>query len=239
MFDYCEIKNSLGGVKEILFYGDIVSSEWDKWSPEDTAPMNVKQLADEIGDSDVNIRINSNGGDVFAGFAICNILKGLKGRKTVYIDGLAASIASVIAMAGDIIIMPENSFLMIHKPWSGTIGNADDLRKLADTLDSIERGITATYMSKAAEGVTEDKLSELINAETWLSAKEAAEIFGSVEVEAPVIAAASLSTRFMDIYRNGLRNYRQVEKAPPAQQNDLSEFEEYLNMTEDLYSKID
>lgn len=239
MFDYCKIRNSSSGVKEILFYGDIVSTEWDRWMPEDTTPMNVKQLADEIGDSDVDIRINSGGGDVFAGFAICNILKGLKGKKTVYIDGLAASIASVIAMAGDTIVMPENSFLMIHKPWSKNIGNADDFRKLADTLDNIEKGIMSTYMSRAAEGVTEDKLSELVQAETWLNAKEAADIFSNIEVEEAINAAASLSTRFFDSYKNVPKMYKQVEADSPDAQEDLSEFEEYLNMTKCLYSKID
>lgn len=200
-YDFCKFKNGMNGSNsELFFYGDIVSDSWSAWSDEDQYPMNVSQLLKEIGNDDIDIHINSGGGDVFAGVAICNMLRSASGRKTVYIDGLAASIASVIAMAGDEIIIPSNAFMMIHKAWTFAMGNANDMRSLADTLDKLDSGIIATYMSRAADGVTEDKISELMAAETWLTGAEAAELFSNIKVTEAVTAAASCNSKFMDRY---------------------------------------
>lgn len=200
-YDFCKFKNGMNGSNsELFFYGDIVSDSWSAWSDEDQYPMNVSQLLKEIGNDDIDIHINSGGGDVFAGAAICNMLRSASGKKTVYIDGLAASIASVIAMAGDEIIIPSNAFMMIHKAWTFAMGNANDMRSLADTLDKLDSGIIATYMSRAADGVTEDKISELMAAETWLTGAEAAELFSNIKVTEAVTAAASCNSKFMDRY---------------------------------------
>lgn len=200
-YDFCKFKNGTDGSNsELFFYGDIVSDSWSAWSDEDQYPMNVSQLLKEIGNDDIDIHINSGGGDVFAGVAICNMLRSASGKKTVYIDGLAASIASVIAMAGDEIIIPSNAFMMIHKAWTFAMGNANDMRSLADTLDKLDSGIIATYMSRAADGVTEDKISELMAAETWLTGAEAAELFSNIKVTEAVTAAASCNSKFMDRY---------------------------------------
>ena len=130
-YDFCKFKNSENGSKsELFFYGDIVSDSWAAWQNEDQYPMNVSQLLKEIGGGDLDIHINSGGGDVFAGVAICNMLRSCSGHKTVYVDGLAASVASVIAMAGDEIIIPSNAFMMIHKAWTTAMGNANDMRSL-------------------------------------------------------------------------------------------------------------
>lgn len=200
-YDFCKFKNGTDGSNsELFFYGDIVSDSWSAWSDEDQYPMNVSQLLKEIGNDDIDIHINSGGGDVFAGVAICNMLRSASGKKTVYIDGLAASIASVIAMAGDEIIIPSNAFMMIHKAWTFAMGNANDMRSLADTLDKLDSGIIATYMSRAADGVTEDKISELMAAETWLTGSEAAELFSNIKVTEAATAAASCNSKFMDRY---------------------------------------
>lgn len=200
-YDFCKFKNGMNGSNsELFFYGDIVSDSWSAWSDEDQYPMNVSQLLKEIGNDDIDIHINSGGGDVFAGVAICNMLRSASGKKTVYIDGLAASIASVIAMAGDEIIIPSNAFMMIHKAWTFAMGNANDMRSLADTLDKLDSGIIVTYMSHAADGVTEDKISELMAAETWLTGAEAAELFSNIKVTEAVTAAASCNSKFMDRY---------------------------------------
>lgn len=200
-YDFCKFKNGTDGSNsELFFYGDIVSDSWSAWSDEDQYPMNVSQLLKEIGNDDIDIHINSGGGDVFAGVAIYNMLRSTGGKKTVYIDGLAASIASVIAMAGDEIIIPSNAFMMIHKAWTFAMGNANDMRSLADTLDKLDSGIIATYMSRAADGVTEDKISELMAAETWLTGAEAAELFSNIKVTEAVTAAASCNSKFMDRY---------------------------------------
>lgn len=107
-----KFKNDIDtGKQELYFYGDIVSDEMDKWQDTDTCPQDVQNILKQIDENKpLDIYINSGGGSVFAGLAIYNMLKRNKAQKTVHIDGLAASIASVIAMAGDKIIMPSNAF---------------------------------------------------------------------------------------------------------------------------------
>ncbi len=211
-YDFCKFNaGSLGGKPaELFFYGDIVSSSWDAWSVEDQYPANVQELLKDIGDCNLDIHINSYGGEVFAGFAICNMLRSLKGKKTVYIDGLAASIASVIAMAGDEIIMPENAYLMIHKAWTYAWGNADELKKLAEDMEKFDAGIVATYMTRAAKNVTEEQLLNLMEEETWLTAKEAAELFSNITLTQPMAAAAAVKSEFFGKFAKMPEGYRKL-----------------------------
>lgn len=242
-YDFCEFKNSMDGSSaELFFYGDIVSDEWGAWTAEDQYPMNVKNLLKEIGDSDIDIHINSCGGDVYAGFAICNMLRQTSGKKTVHVDGIAASIASVIAMAGDEIVIPSNAFLMIHKSSTIGIGNADDMRQLADTLDKLDSGIVATYMTRAADGVEDKKLRKLMAAETWLSGKEAAELFNNVTVTDQVSAAASINSKLFAAYKNVPKELAEPTSNPsigkPPQANvpkDMEEYAKYLDVMRAAY----
>ena len=176
-----EIKNQTETTADLCFFGDINSEslgEWQKYYPEDKAPKDVQDFLDQLEDvSKINVHINSGGGSVFGGIAIYNILKRYDAEITVYVEGLAASIASVIAMAGDKIIIPENAQMMIHKPSSITWGNADDMRKEADILDGCQKVILNTYMQHAKEGVTAEEIDSLINAETWKNGKEWQEFF--------------------------------------------------------------
>ena len=108
-----------------------------------------------LGDLDhINLHIHSPGGDVFDGIAIYNLLNSHTASKTVYIDGLAASMASVIAMVGNPIIMPENAMMMIHKPWGITGGDANDMRDYADLLDKVEAVLIPSYAKKPAKRLT-------------------------------------------------------------------------------------
>ena len=149
-----QIKNQSENSADVYFYGDIVADSWDAWCDEDQYPENVKNLLSGCQDKNLNIYINSGGGSVFAGIAIYNILKRHSGNKTVHVDGLAASIASVIALAGDRVIIPRNAFLMIHKPWSHCTGNANDYRKEAEVLDTVEQSILNIYEEHLLEGVS-------------------------------------------------------------------------------------
>ena len=125
-----EVKNKAENKAELIIFGEITSS---RWANSDVIPSDVNNLLNEIGENDaLDIYINSPGGSVFAGIAIYNMLARHKGYKRVFVEGYAASIASVIAMVGDEIIVPENAYLMIHKAWGFAIGNADDLREQAD-----------------------------------------------------------------------------------------------------------
>lgn len=119
----------------------------------------------------LNVEINSPGGDVFAGLAIYNMLKASGKEIVVKVMGVAASAASLIAMAGDRIIMPKNTMMMVHNPWSFAIGNADELRETADVLDKIGTGLLATYAAKT--GLDEAEVGALLAKDTWMTADEA------------------------------------------------------------------
>lgn len=179
-----KIKNVTDTKAEIRFDGEIVSTEWDKWENVDTCPQDVLDNLKAINEnSELDIFINSGGGSVFAGVTIYNMLKRHKGFKTVHVDGLAGSIASVIAMVGDKIVMPSNSWLMIHKPLCGCCGNANDMRKIADTLDTIEEGILNTYATKLNDGVELETIKNMVNEETWLTGAEASKYFNIEVIE--------------------------------------------------------
>jgi ATP-dependent protease ClpP protease subunit len=165
--------------------------------------VSAKDFAKELKDAgdveNLTIRINSPGGDVFDGNTIYNILKAHKARKTVYVDGLAASIASVIAMAGDKIYMAENAMMMIHPAWALVIGNAEDLRASAGTLDKIDDSILRTYAKRT--GMEDDKLREMLIAETWMNSEEALELgFVDEITDALEMAACFDPSKFR--YRN-------------------------------------
>lgn len=121
--------------------------------------------------SQLDIYVNSPGGSVFEGLAIYNQLKRWKGKKVVHIDGIAASIASVVAMAGDEINIASNGMMMIHQAWGGTVGNADEMRKFADSLEKIDATLLDTYVART--GGNKKQIQEWMTAETWMTADEA------------------------------------------------------------------
>ncbi|EGT3628216.1 Clp protease ClpP [Morganella morganii] len=148
----------------------------------------------------ITARIHSPGGDVFEGMAIYNMIKGHPAHKVCYIDGLAASMASVIAMAFDEVIMPENAMMMVHKPWGGTLGDAEDMRKYADLLDKVEGNLVGAYQHKT--GLSEDELHALLAAETWLTGREAVEKGFANTLTDPLQMAASLNSKRLKDFTN-------------------------------------
>ena len=165
-----QIKQTSTNTADIYIYGDIYDSWWDS----SNSAISLKDKLLELGDiSEINLHINSLGGDVFEGIAIFNLLKQHKATVKVYIDGIAASIASVIAMAGDVIYMPKNSMMMIHNCWTYQCGNAKDMRKTADDLDKIMEASIESYLAKI--NISRDELVELLDNETWLTAQECLE----------------------------------------------------------------
>ncbi len=183
---------------ELILYGEI--SEYTWWGDEIT-PKQFKEDLDALGDIDIlNVFVNSPGGDVFAGQAIHSMLKRHKATVNVFIDGLAASIASVIAMAGDTITMPRNAMMMVHKAWTWGSGNANDFRKLADDLDKIEESLIAAYLSKVS--IDQDKLVGLMDAETWLTAEECLEYGFCDEIEEAKQIAACVDKEVLARYKN-------------------------------------
>jgi len=212
---------------ELLLYGEISSYSW--WGDEVT-PKQFKEDLDALGDvSEIKVFINSPGGDVFAGQAIHSMLKRHTAKVSVYVDGLAASIASVIAMAGDTIYMPKNSMMMIHNPWTWSSGTAEDFRKLADDMDKIRESIITTYENKS--GMSRDKIIELLNAETWLTAEEAVAygLANEIEQEKEIAALSKggilmLNGQEMDLskFKNAPKLFvaSLPESDPPPQQKE-------------------
>lgn len=183
---------------ELTLYGEIANETW--WGDEIT-PKEFKADLDALGDiNTLNIYINSSGGDVFAGQAIHSMLKRHKAHKNVYIDGLAASIASVVVMAGDTIFMPKNAMMMIHNPWTWGIGNAAEFRKLAEDLDKIRESLIAAYEGHSA--LTRDEIIEIMDSETWLTADECLEYGFCDVVEKEKQMAASIDKTLLMRYKN-------------------------------------
>lgn len=156
--------------------------------------VSAKQFIEDLkaaGDlADIVLRLNSPGGSVFDGMAIYNQLKAHPAQVTVHIDGLAASMASVIAMAGDLIVMPDNAMMMIHNPWTVAIGDAEDLRKNADMLDKVKKAIQSAYMTRT--GKSEQDISDMMDAETWLTGSEAVAMGFADETTEQMDIAASV-----------------------------------------------
>lgn len=209
-----EIKN-INGNSSIRFDGDIVDSDWDKWNDTDSCPSDVLEALNGLT-GDLDIYINSGGGSVFSGMSIYNILSRYKGNKTVYVDGLAGSIASVIAMAGDKIVMPKNSFLMIHKPLCIVGGNSNDFRKMADTLDTIEQGIINVYATKLKDGANIDDIKSMVNDETWLTGEQASQYF-NIEVSEANNAIAFIRKNDFENYLNDKLQEPKPVKNPKQQ----------------------
>ncbi|CAN7438625.1 head maturation protease, ClpP-related [Paraburkholderia terricola] len=139
--------------------------------------------------TEVIVAVNSPGGDVFDAFAIYNALRRYAGKVTARVDGVAASAAGLVVMAGDQVVMPENAMLMIHNPWTIALGSAADLRSTADMMDKARDGILAAYRRKS--GQTDEELTAMMDAETWLTALEAQSLGFCDVIEEPVRLAAS------------------------------------------------
>jgi ATP-dependent Clp protease protease subunit len=166
------------------------------WGEQTVSANQFKKDLDALGNISVlNISINSPGGSVFDGFAIYNMLKRHKAKKNVYIDGLAASAASFIAMAGDCIIMPKNAYIMIHNASALAVGNAKELRKLAEDLEKFDESIVDIYVNKC--GKSKKKLREMMDAETWMNGTEAKELGLIDKVEGEKKVAACLNSRMV------------------------------------------
>lgn len=188
---------------DLYIYSDVESDYYDWWTGEtvesNTSANHFRNELAAAGDvTQINIYINSLGGSVMEGVAIYNQLRRHKAHKTVYIDGFACSVASVIAMAGDEVIMPSNTMMMIHAPLASVRGHAEDLRKAADELDRISVTTMQAYLQKAKGMLTVEKLTEMYAEETYWSAAQCIELGladrmadADVDIEAAMAALES------------------------------------------------
>lgn len=183
-----KIQNKTNKTADVLIYEQIGKSFWDD------SGVGAKDFVTDLRKLDVdriNLSINSPGGSVFEGNTIYNALKAHKAKVHVRIDGIAASIASVIAMAGDVVEMPENAMMMIHDPWGYAMGDASSMRKQAEALDKIKVGLVAAYRGKT--GMDESEIADLMSDETWMTAEEAVSMGFADKMLAPVEAQANFN----------------------------------------------
>ncbi|MGI2114395.1 ClpP-like prohead protease/major capsid protein fusion protein [Shewanella frigidimarina] len=188
------MKGAANGVVELILYGDV---GWD---------FTAKQIATDLRAmgkvSQINAYIQSGGGDVMDGMAIYNILARWPCQKSICIESVAASMASVICMAFDTVIMPSNAFLMIHSNWGGAVGTADDLREYADLLDKWRSSMGKAYQDKAGGKLSDEQLGQFFKEDTWLSAQEAVALGLADEVIEPMQMAASINFKRLKDFNN-------------------------------------
>ncbi|WP_181261490.1 ClpP-like prohead protease/major capsid protein fusion protein [Pseudomonas aeruginosa] len=204
------IKALSRGVAEILLYDEIGA-----WG------ITAQQFARELkamGDlNKISLHIHSPGGDVFEGTAIYNLLKHHPARVEGYVDGLAASMATVVLMSCDVIHIPENAMMMVHRPWGIQGGEADDMRRYADLLEKIEGTMVAAYMAKT--GKSEEDIKALLKAETWMDGREAVEAGFADQLTEPLAAAAQLTSKRMKEFAHmpeALKALMQPRASTPA-----------------------
>lgn len=196
---------STGGSKgEMYIYQEIGDEDWGGISA-----RTVRDELKKVGAvKDLDIFINSPGGGVFEGFAIYNQLMRHPAKKTVFVDGVAASIASVIMLAGERRVVAENADVMIHDPWGIGFGNSRDMRKVADTLDQIRDNVLDTYFSRT--GYDRAKLSQMMADETWFDAKKSLEMGFATEIAGATTAQANFS--MMAKFKNAPQKYVAASK---------------------------
>ncbi len=211
-----DIRAAAEETAEILIYDEISS-----WGVD--ARQFVKDLSGVTAKS-IRLRMNSPGGNVFDGIAIYNALKNHPATVNVEVDGLAASIASIIAMAGDTIYMATNAFLMIHNAWALAVGDSEEMRKMADVLDKIDTTMVRTYAERT--GSTQRDIRQMMSEETWMTAEEAKDAGFCDSVGDPVEAAAKLAEVF-DFskfqYKRVPENLRAGRPGKPRHDRDLED----------------
>ena len=228
-------------VAEILIFGEIGSSWW--------ATVNTKQIREELADYDdvdeIVLRIDSPGGSVFAGIGLYSYLKDHKAKVKVYIDGMCASIATVIAMAGDEIYMNAGAQFMIHNPWTVAMGEAKELRQDAEVLEGLKESIINTYMTKCK--LTKEELIKAMDKTTYYQANQALEVGFITEITHLVDAkncennAKGWDMSYED-YENRYKNLAPIpqNKDQNQGQEDLKNMkkEDIKNENPDVYNEI-
>lgn len=174
--------NQINAKGELLLYG-IIGDWWDGLDA-----MTIVREVEALSDGPIPVRIHSEGGYITEGLAIYNALANSDRRVEVTIDGIALSMASVVAMAGDVVRIPANAYVMIHRPNSPSMGEADDHRRTADVLDQFEDTLANIYATKT--GLDKETLKAMMAAETWLNGEQAVELGFADELIEPIQAAA-------------------------------------------------
>lgn len=200
---------------ELYIYSTVEGDEWFEKS-QTSAQHFREELEKHKSAKFINLYINSTGGSVFEGSAIYSQLKRHSAKVTVYIDGFACSIASVIAMAGDKVVMSENAVMMIHNAWTVAAGNSAQLRKIADDLDVINKANKAAYLVKSDGKITPEKLTEMLDNETYLSAEDCLKYGFCDEISSKVESSVENHVEML-AYRNSIEKIYAMAEKPEKQ----------------------
>ena len=220
-------------MKTFLIAGSIVDTDADKETFEDVTPVQVNAFLNKLEpNEEAVLEITSYGGSVTAGLAICNLLKkaSAEGHKTTsHVIGIAASMASAIACACDELKIDANAFMMVHNPWTITMGNANDMRKEADTLDKYRDALLAVYRTKF--NTSDEVIKKMLDDETWIIGAGAPMFELKAEViptaEPLKIAASTKMQKFMNVPKN-LKDIIMEKEQEIKQANDEVKNEEVV-----------
>ncbi|MEK5173228.1 head maturation protease, ClpP-related [Heyndrickxia sp. FSL W8-0496] len=188
---------------DIFIYGEITKYAWEEYG--EVSSITFKNELDSLGDGieTINLYINSPGGSVFEAMAIIAMLQRHPADIISHIDGVAASCASVLPMISKRIIMPANALMMIHHAMTGAYGNAKQLRKEADDVERISKAMCQHYLDRAGDKMSEEKLYEMLEEDTWLTAEQCLELGLCDEViEANQAVAYAFDEKWAKQYRN-------------------------------------
>lgn len=218
MSKFYEFKNETDVSNDLYIYGAITSSKDDDWiaSESDVDLNDFKETLDNLQNGTaLNIYVNSPGGSVFAASTMCSMLQRAKETKGIkinaYVDGLAASAASFLIMVADNINMYSNSMLMVHKPMSIAFGNVNDMQKEIDTLNSIEDNVMMPLYKKKAK-CDDETLKNLIEVESWLSAKEVDDLFNVNLLDETKEVNACVDKNLFRCYKNVPDSFKNEDK---------------------------
>ena len=221
------IQNKAGETADVYIFDEI-----------GTYGITAQEFINDIKDlkgTPINLRINSLGGDVFDGMAMYNVIKRREAKTTVYIEGIAASIATIIALGADEVVMAENSLFMIHNAWGGSMGEAKDMRKTADTLDKISSELIDIYRKKT--GLSYEGLSAMMDEETWLNANEAFEMgFIDTISDSIKVAAKYDVSKFKNITQEEIQNKLSININNKKMTNELKEW--FNNKVEEIVTAV-
>lgn len=210
MKHFWNFQDSTGGdAADLYIYGPIVSSA--SWWDDSIDAVQFSEDLKALGGKDVTVHINSPGGDVFAAHAIHNQLIAYAGNVDVVIDGIAASAATIIAMAGACITMPTNSMMMIHNPAMGLDDHytADDLDKYANALRAVRQSIIAAYMKRVS--VDQAQIEQMMDAETWLTAQECVDMGLADAIDGHIKSVLDGNNLIVNSLKIDITNYKNRE----------------------------
>lgn len=191
----------------LILSGDVVSNEYS-WYEDDISPKRIQAVLDG-SPGELVIRLNSGGGDAFAGVEIYNMLKDYPNKVTVEVTGLAASAASIVAMGADEIIMCTGSMMMIHEAWTIAVGSKSDLQKKVDMMDKLDASLVSIYAERL--GLDKDFVSELLKAETWMTAEEAVKDGFADSVKTKPVTQATVEIEISDEIKAMLEDIKMMK----------------------------